>query len=156
MSTRTPAPESSSTSASSPQALPTTPVRRVLVVEDSEFVHQIYRVAFRRLKGWEVLHARNGLEGLRTLDEQPVIDLVLLDINMPVMDGLQFLEQLRLIRSHRSTFVVIVSTEEEDGKIRAAIQRGAQAYLKKPFTLDQLLDLLARIVPLLPARAQPA
>jgi two-component system, chemotaxis family, chemotaxis protein CheY len=126
--------------------------RQVLVVEDSEFVHQIYRVAFRRLGGWEVLHAHNGLEGLRCLDHARDVSLILLDINMPVLDGLRFLEQLRGMRNHKNTFVVVVSTESEDGRIRDALNLGAQAYLKKPFTLDQILALLNRVTPLLKGR----
>ena len=126
--------------------------RKVLVVEDSEFVHQIYRVAFRRLGPFELVHATNGLEGLRALDAHPDVDLILLDINMPIMDGLAFLEQLRMVPGHRSTFVIVASTEREDGKIRDALARGAQAFLKKPFTLEQLLELLQRVLPLLAAR----
>ncbi|MGA9525578.1 MAG: response regulator [Myxococcaceae bacterium] len=130
--------------------------RQVLVVEDSEFVHQIYRVAFRRLGGWEVLHAQNGLEGLRRLDNAPDVSLILLDINMPVLDGLRFLEQLRAMRHHKDTFVIVVSTESEDGRIRDALNMGAQAYLKKPFTLDQIVALLNRVTPLLNQRQKLA
>jgi two-component system chemotaxis response regulator CheY len=139
---------------------PTTPLiadghvtRKVLVVEDSEFVHQIYRVAFRRLGQFELLHATNGLEGLRTLDTHPDVDLILLDINMPIMDGLAFLGELRVVPGQRNTFVIVASTEREDGKIREALARGAQAFLKKPFTLEQLLELLQRVLPILPARS---
>ncbi len=125
--------------------------RVVLVVEDSEFVHQIYRVAFRRIGGWDVVHAQNGLEGLARLDDEArSAQLVLLDVNMPVLDGLRFLEQMRMRPEHKSTFAVVVTTESEDGRIKDALRRGAQAYLKKPFTLEQLLELLARVTPHLP------
>jgi CheY-like chemotaxis protein len=110
-------------------------------------------VAFRRLGQFELVHATNGLEGLHTLDSHPDVDLILLDINMPIMDGLAFLEQLRMIPGHRNTFVIVASTEREDGKIRDALTRGAQAFLKKPFTLEQLLELLQRVLPLVPARS---
>lgn len=132
------------------------PPRRALVVDDSEFVHHIYRVAFRKIGGWELEHARNGVEGLRALDNVKGVELILLDINMPVLDGLRFLEQLRLMRDHQHTFVLVASTEREDGKLREALSRGAQAFLKKPFTLEQFLELLGRILPRLPPRPTAA
>ena len=68
-------------------------VRRVLVVEDSEFVHQLYRVAFRRLGSWQVAHAYDGKQGLAAVQAQRP-DLVILDVQMPVMGGLEFLDAL--------------------------------------------------------------
>lgn len=143
-----------------PQAAPSpTPARRVLVVEDSDFVHQIYRVAFRRIRGWEPTHVNNGAEALDVLD-RVLPDLIIVDINMPVMDGLRFLDQLRGRGGEfKKTHVLVASTEGRDDQVRDAIRRGASSYLKKPFTLDEFLQLFERIVatlpPKKPAEAKP-
>lgn len=125
--------------------------RKVLIVEDSEFVHQIYRVAFRKIGGFTLAHSYNGVEGLAALDRDGTADLILLDLNMPVMDGVTFLDELRKRKRDWGTHVLVASTEDRDGMIREALIRGAQSFIKKPFTLDQLVQLLDRIVPTLPA-----
>lgn len=130
--------------------------RKVLVVEDSEFVHQIYRVAFRRLGAATLVHAYNGMEGIAVLDREGPVDLIILDLNMPVMDGVTFLDELRKRKRDWGTHVLVASTEDRDGLIREALIRGAQSFIKKPFTLDQLLELLGRVVPTLPHRSSQA
>jgi len=127
--------------------------RKALVVEDSEFVHQIYRVAFRKLGGFSVLHAYNGKEGLTTLEKDGPVDMIILDLNMPIMDGLTFLGELQKRKRDWGTHVMVASTEDRDGLIREALIRGAQSFCKKPFTLDQLVELLERILPTLRARS---
>lgn len=134
------------------ETLKPTTLRRVLIVEDSPFVHQIYRVAFRRLGGWELVHSANGEEGLAALEPAPV-DLIVLDINMPVMNGLQFIDRLQARPRDRNTHVLVATTEGDDGSLREALARGAKSYLKKPFTLEQLLALITRVVAVLPPRA---
>lgn len=126
--------------------------RRVLLIEDSEFVHQLYRVAFRKLGKWEVHHTYNGEEGLRALPSvRP--DLVIVDIQMPVMGGLEFLDKVALLpREQRPNHCLVASTEGSDDQIRDALKRGAQSFLKKPFTLEQFLELLGRITATLPSR----
>jgi len=124
--------------------------RKVLVVEDSEFVHQIYRVAFRKLGGFTLAHSYNGVEGLAALERDGTVDLIVLDLNMPVMDGVTFLDELRKRRRDWGTHVLVASTEDREGMIREALIRGAQSFIKKPFTLDQLVQLLEKIVPTLP------
>src|SRR5690606_23121393 len=104
---------------------------------------------FRRIGGWELVHTNNGQEGLDALQRGP-FDLIIIDLNMPVMGGLEFLERLRRIEAFRNTHVLVASTEGADPQIREAIQRGAQSYLKKPFTLEQILELVQRVIPTLP------
>lgn len=136
------------------KATPALSPRRILIVEDSEFVHQIYRVAFRKFGGCHLLHASDGLQGLQLLDEGPV-DLIILDLNMPVMDGLAFIRQLKTRPRHAHTHVLVVSTEDRNGKIREAILEGASSFLQKPFNLEQLLELLERVMKTLPERRTP-
>ena len=124
-----------------------TPAPKILVVEDSEFVRQIYRVAFRKLGGYEVIHANDGLQGLEALGQHERFELAIVDINMPVMNGLAFIDRLRLVPQHRGTRVLVATTESADGKIRDLVARAGITHLRKPFTLERLLEVLKALLP---------
>ncbi|MBX5483465.1 MAG: response regulator [Myxococcaceae bacterium] len=118
---------------------------RVLIVEDAEFVHHLYRVAFRRLGLTNVLHAYDGASGLETLEREGPVDLVIADINMPVMDGVEFLNRVRSHPGWERIHVVVASTEENSGKVAELIAAGATSYFQKPFTLEQIVDVLTKV-----------
>ena len=104
--------------------------RKVLVADDSAFVHRIYKLTFPELT---LVHAYNGKEAVDRLASERDIDLVLLDINMPVMSGLEVLAELRDHPQRKRMAVVVVSTEvkpEDTGRYTAA---GADAVMKKAF-----------------------
>lgn len=124
-----------------------TSARKILVVEDSEFVRQIYRVAFRKIGGHEVIHANDGAEGVAALALHERFDLAIVDINMPVMNGLAFIERLRALPQHRATKVLVATTESADGKIRDLVTRAGVTHLRKPFTLERLLEVLKALLP---------
>lgn len=118
-----------------------------LLVDDSSLTHQMYRLVFSRgaLSGSTLLHAMNGREGYGLLAAHPEITLVLLDLNMPEMDGLAFLERRRAEGLHPGVPVVLVTTEstaEDEERGRAA---GAIDYLRKPFVPADLERLIARL-----------
>ncbi|HEU5169659.1 MAG TPA: response regulator [Gemmatimonadales bacterium] len=118
-----------------------------LVVDDSALTHQMYRLVFSRgaLAGSTVLHAMNGRQGYAQLAAHPEISLVLLDLNMPEMNGLEFLERRRAENLHPHVAVVLVTTEgtaEDEARGRAA---GAWDYLRKPFLPADLEALVARL-----------
>ncbi len=129
--------------------------KKILVVEDSEFVRQIYRVAFRKIGGYEVIHANNGAEGLAALAAQPRFELAIVDINMPVMNGLAFIEQLRRAPRHHDTRVLVATTESADGKIRDLVARSGITYLRKPFSLERLIEALRALLSLAPMSIPP-
>src|SRR5437870_3739920 len=86
---------------------------KILVVDDSELLHRMYDLVLARyrMKGCRVLHASNGREALAELAAHPDTDLVLLDINMPVMSGLEFLEYCKREKLFRDVDVIVISTE---------------------------------------------
>ena len=93
--------------------------RKVLIVEDSELLQTSYSLLFpllfqrHRAEGCEIVRAMNGEEGLRRLTEHPDCDLIVLDINMPVMSGLEFLEHCKGVSLFADIPVIICSTEGE-------------------------------------------
>ncbi|MFP5276110.1 MAG: response regulator [Acidobacteriota bacterium] len=119
---------------------------RALIMDDSSVMRKIVERTLRQA-GVElecVLEAANGHEGLDLLERHPV-DLILSDVNMPSMDGLEFLRQLRGRNLAPQTPVVMITTEGSEEQVRQAVQAGAQGYIRKPFTVEQIKQ---RIVPL--------
>lgn len=112
---------------------------RVLSVDDSSMVRKIIRGAVEVLDG-ELLEASDGIEALDLLEEEyKRVDLILLDWNMPRLDGMEVLKRLKADRRFRSIPVMMVTTESERENIVRAIQHGAVHYLVKPFTIEELI-----------------
>lgn len=121
--------------------------RKILVVEDSQLLQKGYELLFRRYrsKGAEILHALNGQEGLDELGKNPDCDLIILDINMPVMSGLEFLARCKRQPAYSRIPVIISSTEGHEDDVMRGLKAGAAGYLVKPFNADELHDLISRI-----------
>jgi two-component system chemotaxis response regulator CheY len=122
--------------------------RSFLVIDDSKLHHQMYRVIFSRgsLAGSTVYFATNGKEGYGLLVAHPELTLVLLDLNMPEMNGLEVLERRRAEGLHPHIPIVLVTTEgsaEDEARGRAA---GAWDYLRKPFQPADVELLVSRAV----------
>ena len=91
-------------------------LRKILAVDDSALIHQMYKLFLSRYKNCKLISAMNGLEALDKLGQEDGIDLILLDINMPVMNGLEFLQRVQKEPAYQAIPVIIISTEgkEED------------------------------------------
>ena len=122
---------------------------RVLIVDDSSVMRKIVERSLRQagLEPMVVLEAGSGVEGLQVLSGQTV-HLILSDINMPSMDGLEFLRQLRGQNLAEGVPVVMITTESSEEHVKQAILAGAQGYIRKPFTAEQVKE---RVLPLLTA-----
>jgi two-component system chemotaxis response regulator CheY len=122
---------------------------RTLIVDDSSVMRKIVERALRQagLDPMEVHEAGSGVEGLEVLKSSE-IDLILSDINMPAMDGLEFLRQIRAQNLAVGIPVVMITTESSEEHVKQAIEAGAQAYIRKPFTAEQVKE---RVLPLLHA-----
>ena len=121
---------------------------KVLVVDDSRLLHKMYDLALRAYGGMtlEPLFASDGVEGLTRLHEHPDTALVLLDVNMPTMSGLEFLRRVRNEPAFRSVRVVLQSTEDSQADIARGLEAGADDYLTKPFGPPQLHAVLDRML----------
>ena len=115
-------------------------LRKILVVEDSQLLHYMYEWALTRYRarGTVVLHAHNGAEALDILSAHPDTDLVLLDLNMPVMGGLEFLRARRERQSLWCTYVLVVTTKGEERDVAEAMAAGASGFLTKPLDPELL------------------
>ena len=116
--------------------------RKVLVVEDSRLIHKMYEVMLRPCA---IVAAHDGREGLAKLAENTDVDVIILDINMPHMSGLEFLAEVKANQVVASIPVIIVSTEGKDTDVQRGLAAGAIAYLKKPFQREELLKIISRI-----------
>ncbi|GAA0318143.1 response regulator [Kineococcus aurantiacus] len=125
---------------------------RALVVDDSRAMRKIIAGALRKL-GYETVEAADGAEALKVLEAGPLPDLATVDWNMPVMDGLTFVTQVRANREYRALTLMMVTTEAEHGQIVRALAAGAHEYLIKPFTVESLEEKLS-LLGLLPEGAQ--
>ena len=124
----------------------------VLVVDDSAAIRKILQRVLRQTgMAIRAIHeAGDGQEALELLKSQS-IDLVLTDINMPKMDGIQLLAAVKASAQWRSIPVVMITTEGGETKVGEAVRLGAAGYVRKPFTADQIKEKLAGILrPALP------
>jgi len=122
---------------------------RVLIVDDSSVMRKIVERCLRQagIDIREVVEASNGAEALSAV-QQGAMDLILSDINMPAMDGLEFLQGLRGLENAKNTPVVMITTEGSESRVVEALSAGARGYIRKPFTPDQVKE---RVTPLLEA-----
>lgn len=117
--------------------------KKILAVDDSDIVLNLHQLTFRRLPEVELITARNGIEAMKKVKEHRDIELILLDINMPLMDGITFLESLRGEPAPIGKIpVVMITTEGEEESVVNALKKGANAYIKKPFRQKELFELL--------------
>jgi len=119
----------------------------VLVVDDSAAIRKILTRVLRQTgMAIQTIHeAGDGQEAL-ALMAQHRIDLVLSDINMPTMDGLQLLASLKASPQWRNIPVVMITTEGGETKVAEAVKLGAAGYVRKPFTADQIKEKLVGIL----------
>ena len=119
----------------------------VLIVDDSAAIRKILQRVLRQteLPIGTVYEAGDGVEALETLHKQAV-GLILSDINMPNMDGLEFLTKVRAEQAWQQLPIVMVSTEGAHAKVLEAVERGASGYVRKPFTAEQIKEKLAGLI----------
>ena len=120
-------------------------LRKILAVDDSALIHQMYKLFLSRYKNCKLISAMNGLEALDKLGQEEGIDLILLDINMPVMNGLEFLQRVQKEPAYQDIPVIIISTEGKEEDTIRGLKMGAKGYVKKPFQASELHGLIEKI-----------
>jgi len=117
---------------------------RALVVEDSSTIRKIL-CQFLKKMGIEVVEAGNGLEGLERLKAMAPPDLVLVDWNMPVMSGIDFIRAVRELHIYDPLPLIMVTTNSESEYLGQAVDAGANQFIQKPCTLDSLREKIEQL-----------
>nr|WP_315193233.1 response regulator [uncultured Aquabacterium sp.] len=118
--------------------------KSVLIVDDSSSVRTVVGIALRGA-GYEVLEASDGADGLRKLDGRKV-HLIISDVNMPGMDGLTFLKEIKKSATLKFIPVMMLTTEAGADKMAVGKAEGARAWMTKPFKPEQMLAAVQKLV----------
>jgi two-component system, chemotaxis family, chemotaxis protein CheY len=118
--------------------------KTVLVVDDSSSLRSLVKMALVRA-GYAVIEGGDGKEGLAQLDKAGKVHLIVSDVNMPNMDGITFVKQIKQHPKHKFIPVIMLTTEDEAAKMQQAKAAGARAWLVKPFNPPELLDAVSRL-----------
>ncbi|HME70731.1 MAG TPA: response regulator [Myxococcota bacterium] len=120
---------------------------RILIVEDSPTMRQLLVFALKRLKGAEMVEAQDGMDGLRKVSSDH-FDLALIDINMPVMDGLKLIRLIRGEDNLKEMPIVVITTEGAKEDRERALALGANEYLTKPIQSNRVLQVVRNLLKL--------
>ena len=128
-------------------------LKKILIVEDSELHQKLYDaiLLLYKKRGVILIRAFNGKEALEKLYAHSDINLIILDINMPVMSGLEFLQKIKNEQALKLIPVIICSTEGKDEDIMLGLRMGADAYIKKPFKPEELHRIIEKIMKMFPS-----
>lgn len=118
--------------------------KTVMIVDDSASVRQVVAIALKGA-GYEVLDACDGKDALTKLDGRK-IHLIISDVNMPNLDGIGFVKQVKAHPSYKFTPVIMLTTESAAEKKQRGQEAGAKAWIVKPFQPQQMLDAVAKLV----------
>jgi two-component system chemotaxis response regulator CheY len=116
-----------------------------LVVEDSPMMRQLVVFALGRISNLSVTEADDGVDGLRKLAAGK-FDIILTDINMPIMDGLKLIQRVRMDATHKDTPIVVITTEGGREDRERALRLGANAYITKPIQAPRVMATVKELL----------
>jgi two-component system chemotaxis response regulator CheY len=118
--------------------------KTILTVDDSASIRQMVSLTLSQA-GYQLVQAGNGAEGLSKAKEAPV-NLILTDLNMPVMDGLTFIRELRKLPNYKGVPILFLTTESDEGMKKQAKEAGATGWIVKPFQQEQLVSVVKKVL----------
>ena len=118
---------------------------KVLVVEDSPTMRQLIVFALKRIRGFQIVEANDGVDGLKKLSAEK-FDLILTDINMPIMDGLKLVSMVRNDPNYKETPIIIITTEGAIEDRERALALGANEYITKPIQTMKILETVKKLM----------
>ncbi|MCW8327472.1 response regulator [Photobacterium sp. SDRW27] len=118
--------------------------KTILILDDSAPIRQVVGIALKGA-GYQVIEAKDGIDGLDKLDGQK-LNLIITDVNMPRMDGISFVKEVKKMPRYKFTPIIILTTESQDNKKQEGRAAGAKAWVVKPFQPPQLLDAVAKLI----------
>ena len=117
---------------------------RVMTVDDSASVRMMIKYSLQRA-GYDVLEAMDGVDALEKLAGN-VIHAMVVDVNMPRMDGIEFVKNVRAIPDHRKTPVLMLTTEQAKSRVEEGRSAGANGWMVKPFSSEELIHILRKVM----------
>jgi two-component system chemotaxis response regulator CheY len=126
---------------------PSIPPRTIIVVDDSRAARKQVVFALQNEQGFAFVEAVDGRDGLAKLEENPDAALVICDVNMPEMGGLEMLQALHESGKSASLPVILLTTEAEPELLKKAKERGARGWIVKPFKPENLVAAVRRVLP---------
>jgi len=118
---------------------------KVLVVEDSPTMRQLIVFALKRIRGFQIVEANDGVDGLKKLSAEK-FDLILTDINMPIMDGLKLVSMVRNDPNYKTTPIIVITTEGATEDRERALALGANEYITKPIQTMKILETVKKLM----------
>ena len=118
---------------------------KVLVVEDSPTMRQLIVFALKRIRGFQIVEANDGVDGLKKLSAAK-FDLILTDINMPIMDGLKLVSMVRNDPNYKETPIIVITTEGATEDRDRALALGANEYITKPIQTMKILETVKKLM----------
>ncbi len=116
-------------------------IKDVLIVDDSKTMRSFISNTLGSYKDFNVIEAEDGLEAITILKSHHV-KLVIVDYNMPRMNGIEFIKQMRVLQQYKTTPIIMLTSESEESKVRQGYVAGATVYVTKPFNPDNLLKIV--------------
>lgn len=117
---------------------------KILVVDDSETLRKVVSIALSGA-GYEVIEACDGKDALSKLNGEK-INLIISDVNMPNMDGITFVKEVKKMANYKFTPIIMLTTESEESKKQEGKDAGAKAWVVKPFKPEKMLDAVQKLV----------
>jgi len=118
--------------------------KKILVIDDSASLRQVVGIALKTA-GYEVAEAADGRDALGKLDGGRV-HLMICDVNMPVMDGISFVKEVKKLPDYRFVPIIMLTTESRENRKLEGQMAGAKAWVVKPFRPDQMLDAVSKLI----------
>ncbi|WP_047050032.1 response regulator [Vibrio mexicanus] len=118
--------------------------KTIMIVDDSESLRQVVNIALSGA-GYKVLEAKDGVDGLAKLDGCKV-HLIISDVNMPNMNGIDFVKEVKTLAKYRFTPIIMLTTENQEYLMEESRKAGAKAWMVKPFKPAEMLQAVAKIL----------
>lgn len=118
--------------------------KTILIVDDSASVRQVVGIALKSA-GYDVIEGVDGKDALTKLTGQK-IHLIISDVNMPNMDGISFVKEVKKLADYKFTPIIMLTTESQEGKKQEGQAAGAKAWIVKPFQPEQMLNAVSKLI----------
>lgn len=118
--------------------------KTIMIIDDSATLREVVNMTLTKA-GYEVLQANDGADAIAKLTGQKV-HLIICDVNMPNMDGITFLKEIKQNQTYKFTPIIMLTTESQDAKKMEGKAAGAKAWIVKPFKPDQMLSAVEKLI----------